>query len=108
MFIRHIIDFTPDILCLQEVEASVFELFGASLYSLGYVGLFIQKAQDKPDEEQYGYWQIKHCCVDVLPVCLQGQSGLCAVTRMLHPVAKSWPGQSLDPIAVMARFGWLA
>jgi len=56
VFIRHIIDFTPDILCLQEVEASVFELFGASLYSLGYVGLFIQKAQDKPDEEQYGYW----------------------------------------------------
>lgn len=80
VFIRHIIDFTPDILCLQEVEASVFELFGASLYSLGYVGLFIQKAQDKPDEEQYGYWQIKHCCVDVPPVCLQGQFGLCAVT----------------------------
>jgi len=51
VFIRHIIDFTPDILCLQEVEASVFELLGASLYSLGYVGLFIQKAQDKPDEE---------------------------------------------------------
>lgn len=45
----HLTSFDSDILCLQEVQPDVFQLFDERLSSQGYVGHYAQKGRGRPD-----------------------------------------------------------